>query len=133
MTNLAGSKVGLPATADLMWTIVVTDKLKELGQALIVQQKNRYRDISDFRKFFIGIDRKKMRWYEVEQKAQGSSNSNSSEDDDPLESDEDIKQAVSKKYGQQAYETAYSNTQMARQFGPRGNKPKRTRFDDFQV
>jgi hypothetical protein len=125
MTNLAGSKVGLPATCDLMWTIVVTEKLKELGQALIIQQKNRYRDVSDMRKFYIGLDRKKMRWFNVEQKAQGSSEN---EDENPFpESEESVKAAVSAKYGQQAYQSAY-NTLQSKKFGPR--KPS---FDNFQV
>lgn len=129
MTNLAGSKVGLPATCDLMWTIVVTEKLKELGQALIIQQKNRYRDASDMRKFYIGIDRKKMRWFNVEQKAQGSSDSEESSAEDPLTEDADIKRRVSEKYGQQAYQSAYRTTQAAK-FGPRG---KKLNFDEFQM
>lgn len=128
MTNLAGSKVGLPATCDLMWTIVVTEKLKELGQALIIQQKNRYRDASDMRKFYIGLDRKKMRWFNVEQKAQGSSDADESSAADPLMEDEEIKRRVSAKYGQQAYQSAYKTAQAAK-FGPR----TKLKFDDFQV
>jgi replicative DNA helicase len=127
MTNLAGSKVGLPATVDLMWTIVVTEKLKELGQALIIQQKNRYRDVSEFKKFYIGIDRKKMRWYEVDQKAQKAAESQEEQEDDPLKEDEDVKRKVSQKYGQQAYESAYKNT-YTKKFGPRKSK-----FNDFQM
>lgn len=127
MTNLAGSKVGLPATCDLMWTIVVNEKLKELGQALIVQQKNRYRDISDMKKFYIGIDRKKMRWFEVDQKAQKSVETEEEQEDDPLKEDADVKRKVSQKYGQAAYESAYKNT-YTNKFGPRKSK-----FNDFKM
>lgn len=122
MTNLAGSKVGLPATCDLMWTLVVTEKLKELGQALIIQQKNRYRDVSDMRKFYIGIDRKKMRWYNVEQKAQGTSGGNEYDLDD----DETVRSKVAEKYGESAFRSAEKITQAVKVV-------KKLKFDDFQM
>lgn len=61
---------GLPATADLMIAIISTEQLEELGQIMIKQLKNRYNDLSYYRKFVVGIDRKKMRLYDVEQEAQ---------------------------------------------------------------
>jgi len=125
MTDTAGSKVGLIATCDLMWMIVCSDALRELSQLLVIQHKNRYKDAADHPKFYVGIDRKKFRWYNVEQKGQTDP-----EHVDPLEEDAEIKQAVSKKYGMQAYESAYKNGKTA-QFGPR--KPLKERFKEFKV
>ena len=61
---------GLPATADLMFALISNDELEEMGQILVKQLKNRYNDTSTHRKFVLGIDRAKMRLYDVEQSAQ---------------------------------------------------------------
>jgi replicative DNA helicase len=61
---------GLPATADFMAALIVTEELDELGQIMIKQLKNRYGDPSTHKRFMVGIDRAKMRLYDVEQTAQ---------------------------------------------------------------
>jgi replicative DNA helicase len=61
---------GLPATADLMFALISTEELEELGQILVKQLKNRYNDPTIFKRFVVGIDRAKMRLYDVEQSAQ---------------------------------------------------------------
>ena len=61
---------GLPATADLMFALISTDELEELGQIMVKQLKNRYNDISINKRFIVGIDRAKMRLYDCEQSAQ---------------------------------------------------------------
>jgi len=61
---------GLPATADLMLALISTEELEQLGQIMVKQLKNRYNDISIFKRFVIGIDRAKMRLYDCEQSAQ---------------------------------------------------------------
>jgi hypothetical protein len=61
---------GLPATADMMFVLVSTEELQELGQIMIKQLKNRYSDISYNRRFVVGIDRSKMRLYDAEPGAQ---------------------------------------------------------------
>ena len=61
---------GLPATADLMFALISTEELEELNQIMVKQLKNRYNDPTIFKRFVIGIDRSKMRLYDVEQKAQ---------------------------------------------------------------
>jgi len=61
---------GLPATADLMFALISTDELEGLGQLLVKQLKNRYNDPTVNRRFIVGIDRAKMRLYDVEQVAQ---------------------------------------------------------------
>jgi replicative DNA helicase len=61
---------GLPATADLMFALISTEELEELGQIMVKQLKNRYNDPTMHKRFVIGIDRAKMRLYDVEQSAQ---------------------------------------------------------------
>ena len=61
---------GLPATADLMFALISTEELEGLGQILVKQLKNRYNDPTINKRFIVGIDRAKMRLYDVEQKAQ---------------------------------------------------------------
>jgi replicative DNA helicase len=61
---------GLPATADLMFALISTEELEDLGQILVKQLKNRYNDPTIYKRFVVGIDRAKMRLYDVEQSAQ---------------------------------------------------------------
>jgi archaellum biogenesis ATPase FlaH len=61
---------GLPATADLMFALISNDELEEMGQILVKQLKNRYNDHNNHKKFVVGIDRAKMRLFDVEQSAQ---------------------------------------------------------------
>lgn len=61
---------GLPATADFMFALVSTEQLQDLNQIMVKQLKNRYSDPAHNRRFIVGIDRSKMRLYDVEQSAQ---------------------------------------------------------------
>ena len=61
---------GLPATADFMFALISTEELAELGQIMVKQLKNRYYDPNIDRRFIVGVDRSKMRLYDVEQSAQ---------------------------------------------------------------
>ena len=61
---------GLPATADLMFALISTEELENLGQILVKKLKNRYNDPTVNKRFVVGIDRAKMRLYDVEQDAQ---------------------------------------------------------------
>ena len=61
---------GLPATADLMFALISTEELEQLGQIMVKQLKNRYNDLSIYKRFIVGIDRAKMRLYDCEQTAQ---------------------------------------------------------------
>ena len=56
---------GLPATADLMFALISTEELESQNRLLVKQLKNRYNDPTSNRKFLIGIDRSKMRLYDV--------------------------------------------------------------------
>jgi len=61
---------GLPATADFMFAIMTNEQLANLNQLLVKQLKNRYSDPNINRKFIVGVDRAKMKLYNVEQSAQ---------------------------------------------------------------
>ncbi len=61
---------GLPATADFMFAIISNEQLANLNQLLVKQLKNRYSDPNMNRKFIVGVDRSKMKLYNVEQSAQ---------------------------------------------------------------
>jgi len=61
---------GLPATVDMMFAIITSEELEELNQLMFKQLKNRYADPSKYKKFVIGVDRSKMKLYNVEQSAQ---------------------------------------------------------------
>ena len=61
---------GLPATADFMFALISSEELEEKNQIMVKQLKNRYNDPTINRKFIIGVDRSKMRLYDVEQYAQ---------------------------------------------------------------
>jgi hypothetical protein len=61
---------GLPATADFMFAIISTEELEGLGQIMVKQLKNRYADLGSNRRFVVGVDRAKMRLYDVENEAQ---------------------------------------------------------------
>jgi hypothetical protein len=61
---------GLPATADLMFALISTEELEQMNQILVKQLKNRYNDPTMNKRFILGIDRAKMRLYDVDQSAQ---------------------------------------------------------------
>jgi len=56
---------GLPATADLMFALISTEELEKLGQFMVKQLKNRYNDPTMYKRFVIGVDRSKMRLFDV--------------------------------------------------------------------
>ena len=58
---------GLPATADLMFALISTEELEEQNQIMVKQLKNRYHDPTLNKRFCLGIDRSKMRLYDVDE------------------------------------------------------------------
>ncbi len=83
---------GLPATADLMFALISTEELEGLNQIMVKQLKNRYNDPTVNKRFVVGIDRSKMRLYDVEQSAQENL-SDSGQDEV-----ETVKEDLSKKF-----------------------------------
>ena len=75
---------GLPATADLMFALISTEDLEQMGQIMVKQLKNRYNDPTMNKRFIVGIDRSKMRLYDCDQSAQ----------DDLVDSGQDIKDEI---------------------------------------
>jgi replicative DNA helicase len=75
---------GLPATADFMFALINTEELEQLNQIMVKQLKNRYNDPSANKKFVIGVDRAKMKLYDVEDSAQSIIDSGQIPDDKPL-------------------------------------------------
>ena len=61
---------GLPATADFMFALISTEELEALNQIMVKQLKNRYNDPTMYKRFVVGIDRSKMKLYNVEDSAQ---------------------------------------------------------------
>ena len=61
---------GLPATADFMFALISTEELQRLGQMMVKQLKNRYNDPTYKKRFIIGVDRSRMRLFDVEESAQ---------------------------------------------------------------
>ena len=61
---------GLPATADLMFALISNEELEQVGQIMVKQLKNRYASTGTNKRFVVGLDRSKMRLYDVEQSAQ---------------------------------------------------------------
>jgi len=61
---------GLPATADLMFALITSEELESMNQLMVKQLKNRYNDPSFHKRFVIGVDKSKMRLYNVEASAQ---------------------------------------------------------------
>ena len=74
---------GLPATVDLMLALISTEDLEGLGQIMVKQLKNRYNDPSYYKRFVIGVDRSKMKLYDVEVTAQKGI-ADSGQDDRPV-------------------------------------------------
>ena len=84
---------GLPATADLMFALISTEELEQINQIMVKQLKNRYNDPTINKRFVVGIDRSKMRLYDVEQAAQD----NLSDSNQDIEV-ETVKEDLSKKF-----------------------------------
>ena len=61
---------GLPATADFMIALSTTEELEQMGQILVKQLKNRYNDVSSLKRFVLGIDRSKMKLFDLDDSAQ---------------------------------------------------------------
>ena len=77
---------GLPATVDLMFALIATEELDQLNQIMVKQLKNRYNDPTINKRFVVGIDRAKMKLFDLEQSAQkGLSDSGIKLDEEALD------------------------------------------------
>lgn len=69
---------GLPATADLMFALISTEELEQAGQIMVKQLKNRYNDPTNHKRFLVGVDRSKMKLFDLDESQQDLMN------DDPI-------------------------------------------------
>jgi replicative DNA helicase len=95
MTNTSES-MGLPMSLDIFFALIPTEELEAMNQIMIKQLKNRFGDINYFKRFVVGIDRSRMRLYDVEAKAQEgiTKDSNQQAKDKSAYESEDFKQAL---------------------------------------
>ena len=75
---------GLPATADLMFALISTEELEQQGHIMVKQLKNRYSDPTRNKRFMIGVDRAKMRLYDLDEEAQQDIHDSGQEDNGPV-------------------------------------------------
>ena len=73
---------GLPATADLMIALISTEELEQLGQIMVKQLKNRYADPTSNKRFMIGVDRARMKLFDLEDSQAGLTDSGASKYDE---------------------------------------------------
>ena len=78
---------GLPATADLMFALISTEELENMGQMMVKQLKNRYNDPTQNKRFVIGVDRAKMRLYDVDENEQSLTDDTPVFDKTPMQQD----------------------------------------------
>lgn len=71
LTNTSES-IGLPQTVDFMVALMSSEELESTGKLLIKQLKNRWGDISENKRFVVGINRSKMKLFDLEESAQYS-------------------------------------------------------------
>jgi archaellum biogenesis ATPase FlaH len=88
---------GLPATADLMFALISSEELEEMGQIMVKQLKNRYNDPNYYKRFTLGIDRSKMRLFDIEQSAQDGL-ADAGHNDKPLNTFGDREKPVKKNF-----------------------------------
>jgi uncharacterized protein with von Willebrand factor type A (vWA) domain len=67
---LTKNSFGTMMTADIAVALIKTEELDNLGQVMFKQIRNRDNDVSKYKRFVVGVDRNKMRLYDVEQSAQ---------------------------------------------------------------
>ena len=103
---------GLPATADFMVALIATEELEKLNQIMFKQLKNRWGDPNNHKRFVVGIDRSRMRFYNVEQSAQDGL-----VDDTPVMSnsaygerwdDQEKDSTLPKKYGKNIWKASFA-------------------------
>ena len=83
MTDTSES-FGLPATADFMFALISTEELEQQGHMMVKQLKNRYSDPTRNKRFMIGVDRAKMKLFDLDENAQNLVDSGQVQDEQPV-------------------------------------------------
>lgn len=71
LTNTSES-MGITHTADAIFALITSEELEGMGQLMIKQLKNRWGDLGYYRRFVIGVDRSKMKLFNLEESAQNN-------------------------------------------------------------
>lgn len=80
MTNISES-MGVAHTLDLFLALIVSEDLDLLNQIMVKQLKNRYNDVNYYRKFILGLDKSRMKFYDAEGSAQNNISESGTKDD----------------------------------------------------
>lgn len=83
ITNTSES-IGLPQSVDMLFALMGSEELDALNQQIVKQLKNRYNDLNYYKRFVIGLDKSKMRYYDVEATAQVNLSDSGQPKDEPL-------------------------------------------------
>jgi predicted ATP-dependent serine protease len=84
ITNTSES-IGLPQTVDMLFALIGNEELDAMNQQIVKQLKNRYNDVNYYKRFVVGLDKSKMRYYDVESSAQTNlADSGQPKNDTPL-------------------------------------------------
>lgn len=76
--------IGLPQSVDMLFALIGTEELDQLNQQIVKQLKNRFNDLNYFKRFVIGLDKSKMKYYDVEASAQQNLADSGQKNDTPL-------------------------------------------------
>lgn len=114
LTNTSES-MGITHTADCILGLVTSEALDELGQLMLKQLKNRWGDLNYYRRFLVGIDRAKMKIYELEESAQkninidgnGGAGARDTDDDSPVFDKTDIGTRLGKKSRRNVFDDSH--------------------------
>jgi hypothetical protein len=87
---------GLPATADFMFALIATEELEQSGRIMVKQLKNRYNDPTYYKRFTVGIDRAKMKLYNVDDSEGSITDTNEEETFERFEDVSDKQSRLSK-------------------------------------
>ena len=90
---------GLPATADLMFALISTEELEAQQQIMVKQLKNRYNDINVNKRFMVGVDRSKMRLFDLTDEVQKTINDSGQNISEAVFDKGDFNTRISSDYG----------------------------------
>lgn len=76
---LVKNSFGIPMTLDFFIGLVRTEELDKLNQIMVIQLKSRYDDLTKLKRFVLGVDRGKMKFYDVDESAQNTISGNNNE------------------------------------------------------
>ena len=68
----------------MLFALMGSEELDALNQQIVKQLKNRYNDLNYYKRFVIGLDKSKMRYYDVEATAQVNLSDSGQPKDEPL-------------------------------------------------